>query len=265
MFNVSGVAAIARLKAGIFREGVSAVLAEQSAIVSGVLREEAREIGAEVFEARKDWRGKWEGQAFLYAGEKLKVRAPWLGLRGRHQSDNAGAACAALEALGDPRITTEAMSAGLREATWPARLQRLQDGPLTRGFDGEIWIDAAHNPGGAQVLAEAVGGTKGGRTAIVIACQAAKDVEGILSQLIPVCDDLFACPLPDSGGQEGGPGAPPEHIVQIARTLGTDARAALSFEHAIRAAKSSRADRIFVCGSIYLCGAVLRANAEDVR
>ena len=55
MFGVSGVAAIARLKAGIFREGVPAIIAEQPAIALGVLREEARTAAAPVLEAGDDW------------------------------------------------------------------------------------------------------------------------------------------------------------------------------------------------------------------
>lgn len=268
MFSISGVAAIARLKAGIFRDRVPAVLAEQPAIASGVLREEARVVGAEVVEAKKDWRAKWEGQAFSYSGKRLKVRAPWLGLRGRHQAQNAGAACAALEARGDPRITEEAMAVGLREAVWPARLQRLKDGPLTRGFEGEIWIDAAHNPGGAGALAEAIKAARpegGDHVSLVLACQAAKDVEGVLGELLPAVDDMIACPLPDSGGQEGGPGAEPEHIAQIARSLGAHAMTAGSFLDAVALAKAGGADRVFIAGSVYLCGAALRSNAERVE
>jgi dihydrofolate synthase/folylpolyglutamate synthase len=105
MFGISGVAAIARLKAGIFREGVPAVIADQPAIALGVLREEARTAAAHVLESGDDWRARWEGDAFVYEGRRLTVRSPWLGLRGRHQAQNAGAACAALEALGDPQFT----------------------------------------------------------------------------------------------------------------------------------------------------------------
>ena len=56
MFGVSGVAAIARLKAGIFREGVPAIVAEQPAIALGVLREEARTMAAPMLYAGEDWR-----------------------------------------------------------------------------------------------------------------------------------------------------------------------------------------------------------------
>lgn len=271
MFNLSGVAAIARLKAGIFRSGVPAVLAEQPSIALGVLREEARLAGAAVFAARKDYRTKWDGQSFTYTGAALKLRAPWLGLRGRHQAQNAGAACAALEKLGDPRLLPDGVSAGLREAVWPARLQRLEPGPVTADSASEVWIDAAHNPGGADVLADAIGAMskssgaeESDRTAIVLACQAAKDVEGLLKPLAAVADRLIACPLPDSGGQEGGPGANPADIVQIAGLLGLQAMTAPDFASAVRMAQLSGADRIFICGSLYLCGAALRANGEIV-
>jgi dihydrofolate synthase/folylpolyglutamate synthase len=265
MFGVSGVAAIARLKAGIFREGVPAIIAEQPAIALGVLREEARTTAAPVLEAGDDWKAGWEGDAFIYEGRQLTIRAPWLGLRGRHQAQNAGAACATLEAIGDKRITAQAMAAGLRETTWPARLQRLKPGPLAG--DAAVWIDAAHNPGGAATLANAIRASKepGDRVAIVFAIQAVKDVEGVLGELLPVADELLVCALPDSGGQEGGPGAESKHVAGIAGTLGCKARIAEDLPDAVRLARASGADRIYICGSVYLCGAALAANDERVE
>lgn len=264
MFGVSGVAAIARLKAGIFRDGVPAIIAPQPAIALGVLREEARTAAASVLEAGDDWKARWEGDAFVYESRTLTVRAPWLGLRGRHQAQNAGAACATLEAIGDKRITPAAMAAGLREVSWPARLQRLKPGPLAG--DAAVWIDAAHNPGGAATLAAAMRASRqeGERAALVFACQAVKDVEGALGELLPVADELVICPLPDSGGQEGGPGAEPRHVAGIAATLGGKARIAASLEEAVRMARESGAERIYICGSVYLCGAALAANGESV-
>lgn len=267
MFGVAGVAAIARLKAGIFRESVPAIIAEQPAIALGVLREEARAAAARIVEAGDDWTTAWEGEAFTYQSKKLTVRTPWLGLRGRHQTQNAGAACATLEAIADRlgagRITPQAMSAGLREATWPARLQRLKPGPLTG--DSAIWVDAAHNPGGAATLAAAIRASKeqGDNVAIIFACQAVKDARGVLAELAPVADQLILCPLPDSGGQEGGPGADPAHLVTIARTLRANATTADSFITAIAQARAAGATHTYICGSIYLCGAAMSENNES--
>ena len=60
----------------------------------------------------------------------------------------------------------------------------------------------------------------GERVAVVFAMQAVKDVEGVLAELAPVADVFVTCPLPDSGGQEGGPGADPRHVAGIIATLG---------------------------------------------
>lgn len=267
LFAVSGVAAIARLKAGIFREGVPAVLAEQPAIALGVLREEARLAGAPVTEAGEDWTEGWDGEAFVYEGKRLKLRAPWLGLPGRHQAQNAAAACAALEAIGTLRVTPEEMAAGLREATWPARLQRLKPGPLTGSTGASVIVDAAHNPGGAAVLADAIRLERpegGDRVALVIAMQAVKDMEGVLTELVPVVDEVIACPLPDSGGQEGGPGADPHQIAGVAASLGAQSAVAAGLSEGVELARRRGADRIFIAGSVYLCGAALKANGERI-
>lgn len=264
MLGVEGVAAITRLKSGIFREGVPAIIAEQPAIAMAVLREETRAIAAPMLCASEDWRAEWEGDAFVYSGAALQVRAPWLGLPGRHQAQNAGAACAVIEHLGDARITTAAMSAGLRETTWPARLQRLKPGPLAG--EGAVWVDAAHNPGGAAVLASAIraGHDEGGRVAVVIAIQAVKDIEAVLAELRPVTDLFVACPLPDSGGQEGGPGADPRDVAMIVEKLGGVAAMAGSLREAVEIARG-RASRVYVAGSVYLCGAALALNGERIE
>lgn len=263
MFGVSGVAAIARLKAGIFRDGSPAIIADQPALPLGVLREEARLAGAPVLHAGEAWRCGWEGGAFVYAGQRLNVRAPWLGLLGEHQALNAGAACAALEVLNDRRITADAMAVGLRECTWPGRLQQLKPGPLAG--QGAVWIDAAHNQGGAAVLARAIraGREDGECVAVVLATQAAKDVAAVLGELKDEVDLLVACPLPDSGGQEGGAGADPRDVAETAKALGMRAVIAADLMEAVRVAREA-ADRIYIAGSVYLCGAALSLNGELV-
>jgi dihydrofolate synthase/folylpolyglutamate synthase len=264
MFGVSGVAAIARLKAGIFRNGSPVIIAEQPALPLGVLREEARLAGAPVLYAGEDWRCGWDGGAFVYAGQKLHVRAPWLGLPGAHQAHNAGAACAAIEALGDRRITQAAMAAGLRECIWPGRLQQLKPGPLAG--TSAVWIDAAHNPGGATVLARAIraGREAGERVAVVVAMQAVKDVAAVLGELKDEADLFVACPLPDSGGQEGGAGADPRDVAEAVRAQGGRVAIAGDLTDAVRVAREA-ANRVYIAGSVYLCGAALALNGEQVE
>ncbi len=274
MFGVSGEAAIARLKAGILRDDRPAVIAEQNAIAQAVLLEEARWRGAKPFAAGRNWSARWDGDAFVYEGETLNARAPWLGIAGRVQAQNAGTACAVVEQLADPRFTDQAIAAGLRGAFWPARMQALGEGPLTAGFEGVIRIDAAHNEAGARELAKAIkadrlaveaAGDAPPHTAVIMAMQESKDAGAILEALKDAADDLIASRLPDSGGQEGGPGANPAHIAAAAGALGMHAMPAGDVTDAIALARAGGADRIWICGSVYLCGAVLKANDETIR
>lgn len=272
MFGVSGEAAIARLKAGILRDGRPAVIAEQNAIAQAVLLEEARWRGAKPYAAGRNWTARWDGDAFVYEGERLSARAPWLGVAGRVQSQNAGAACAVAEQLEDDRITPEAMAAGLRGASWPARMQRLGEGPLTKGFQGVIRIDAAHNEAGARALAEAIGadrksgpGDAPPHVSAIVAMQESKDASAMLEAVAKDADDVIACALPPSGGQEGGPGANPAHIVAAAEALGLHAMPAGDIRQAVNLARAAGAERIWIFGSVYLCGATLAANGEQVE
>jgi dihydrofolate synthase / folylpolyglutamate synthase len=266
LFGVEGVAAIAQLKSGIFRTGVPAVLTRQPPEAMSMLRQHADAIAAKLFVEDEGWRAGMRDGVFCYGGGFV-LAAPCLSLPGAHQISNAGVACAALDALADPRITPEAMVVGLANARWPARLQKLQDGPLVSGFGSEIWVDAAHNPGGAHALSDAIRNARNGeqaRIALIFACQAAKDAVSVLTALAPAVDMMFACPLPDSGGQEGGMAADPHALVGIARDLGVVAETAPVFTAAIAAAKERGATRIYLCGSLYLCGAALAANAETI-
>jgi len=262
MFGVTGIAAIAKLKSGILRTGVPAIIADQPAEALDVVRAIAADTNSPLSLSGKEWRAGWRDGAFVYEGRQA-LRAPELGLSGAHQSLNAGAACAAIEALADPRITPAAMVAGLAVASWPARLQKLKAGPLTDGFAGTIWVDAAHNPGGAAVLAEAIN-ERADPAVLIFACQAVKDVASVLRELRSAVSHLIACPLPDSGGQEGGAGADPLAIADAARAAGIQASVATSLQAAVAAAKASQTTRIYISGSLYLCGAALAANHERV-
>ena len=70
-----------------------------------------------------------------------------LGLRGRHQAENAASAIEAAEILNEIgfAVPREAIIRGLREVNWPGRLEFIEDRP-------SLLLDGAHNPAGAQAL-----------------------------------------------------------------------------------------------------------------
>ena len=73
-----------------------------------------------------------------------KVR---LGLRGRHQAENAASAIETAEVLDQSGfgISREAIVKGLRDVSWAGRLELIEDRPA-------LLLDGAHNPSGAQAL-----------------------------------------------------------------------------------------------------------------
>lgn len=84
---------------------------------------------------------------FDYESSQTKYVHMTLGLRGRHQCDNAAIAIETAEILNESgfAIPREAVIRGLRDASWPGRLEIIEDRPA-------VLLDGAHNPAGARSL-----------------------------------------------------------------------------------------------------------------
>src|SRR5436190_17280407 len=107
-----------------------------------------------------------------------------IGLRGRHQAENAAIADAVLDALEAAGIATTpdaARRAGYATAVWPGRLE------LVRANGHDILLDGAHNPAGAATLAAALDDLRpyleAGHLTLVTATMADKDVDGLIEAL----------------------------------------------------------------------------------
>jgi dihydrofolate synthase/folylpolyglutamate synthase len=262
MFGVQGVAAIAKVKAGIFRPGAPAVFARQDRHVSDVLREEALRVGMTPFVWSEDWSATLTDDVFSYAGRRLAIRDVPLGLPGDHQAMNAGLACAVADIAFPERIAGAGIAAGLRDVRWPARLQRLGPGPLNPDGTRTIYVDGAHNPGGVEALSRFIarhGRATPGRRAIIFAVQAAKASEAMLPELASVADMVIVCPLPDTGGQEAGPGASPDDLMPLIPS-GPARYQRPDLASSLEAAWADGASEAYICGSLHLCAAALRLN-----
>jgi dihydrofolate synthase/folylpolyglutamate synthase len=113
----------------------------------------------------------------------------FLPLHGEHQAHNAVVALAAVEAFfgagADRQLDIDAVRAGFSAVASPGRLERLRSAPT-------VFADAAHNPAGAAALAQALTEEFDFRLLIgVISVMADKDVDGILSALEPVFDQVI--------------------------------------------------------------------------
>ena len=108
----------------------------------------------------------------------------FLPLHGEHQAHNAAMALAAVEAFfgagPDRQLDVDAVRAGFAAAVSPGRLERMRGSPA-------VFIDAAHNPAGAQALATALTEEFEFRFLVgVLGVLEGKDVGGMLVALEPV-------------------------------------------------------------------------------
>lgn len=241
-FLGTDLAKIAGEKAGIIKPGLPVVSAIQARVCGDVIRQTADSMNAPLT---------------ALSIEDIEKVPEQVALPGTHQRYNAALAGLAMRTLSSPKVSEEAIWTGAQSAVWPARMQRLAEGPLTALVgDTELWLDGGHNPHAATAIADLLR-EMGGRTVLVSAMIASKDHGGFFHAFKSVVDEVHT--LPNAPGHAG---AEPEALASTARRYLPEARAHDSLEAALKAAAASRPDRILIGGSLYLAGEVLAKNEE---
>jgi dihydrofolate synthase/folylpolyglutamate synthase len=253
------IAKIAFEKAGILKPGVPAVIARQHADALLTIESRAAEVGAPLLRCGVEW-DAWSanGRLAVQTADRF-LDLPPPALEGPHQVDNAGLAAMAMLAWDNPRIDEHALSRGVASAVWPARMQRLVEGPLAemaRAAGAELWLDGGHNPHGARALAATLAGLqRRSPRPVVLVCGVleTKDAAGFLAPLAPHADCLVAAPVSSAAGRA------PAAMAELARAAGFRSEAATTLADAVRRACELTATppRILICGSLYLAGDAL--------
>jgi dihydrofolate synthase / folylpolyglutamate synthase len=254
---------IAGEKAAIIKRKKPVVCAEQSPDAMAVIEAQANRMRAPMHAAGQQWHVGVERGRLVYQDERglMDLAAPKL--FGRHQFDNAGLAIATLRAIDAFKIGLPAFEAGIVNAEWPARMQRLVSGALVeQGPPGcEIWLDGGHNAEGGRVAAAALGDLEErvSRPLVVIAgMMANKDAGAFLANFAGLTRHIMAVPIPSRGHA-----MPPDRLADAARVLGMRVENAPSVEAALQALSRLAYEvppRILITGSLYLAGHVLAVN-----
>ncbi len=258
-----GIEQIAREKAGILKKNVPCLVARQERKAAAVIAGEAEKIGAPLIHEGKDWYIRKTGKAMVYESAGVARPLPLPGLAGGHQMRNAGIAIAAADQLSKliPGVTVAnaAIRLGLKTVCWPARLQRLENGPLAgmlpEGW--ELWLDGGHNPAAAKALAAHARSWRDKPLYLVFAMMRGKDPEAFLKPFEAKLAGLRAVVIPGQGGAY-----PAQDLVEAARAWRMAAAAAENVAAAISdiVGGASGPARILICGSLYLAGGVLGKN-----
>jgi dihydrofolate synthase/folylpolyglutamate synthase len=217
--------AIAGEKAGIIKPHVPVVSAKQEAAAENVIRARASECEAPL----------------EFVTEPYAANA--IALAGTHQRQNAVLAIAALRA-GTIEVSEDAIGRGLAQIDWPARFQR---------WDERTIIDGAHNPAGAQVLAQTWREQfPNERATIILAVLREKDVTGICRALAPITERFL---LPTIRSERAfAPNELVPHLSAITPSLPYSITPSLP--GAIESARAAR-ERILITGSLHFAGEAL--------
>ena len=176
---------IAYEKAGIIKPGGFLISAAQPVDAAQVLLEKAKEVQAPFrfegvefgVESRQVAVG---GQVVAIRGIAGRYPELMVPLHGAHQAENAAVAIAALEAFlggGEKELDAEVLQEAFATVTSPGRLEVVRTAPT-------IIVDAAHNPEGIRVSAEAIEEAFSfSKIVVVVGVLKEKDAEEILRQL----------------------------------------------------------------------------------
>lgn len=261
------VESIAAEKAGIIKLRAPVVVGAQPPEALAVIERVAARKFAPLFVRGQQWHVQEEGGRLVYADEDGLLDLPRPRLVGPHQIDNAGLAVATLRAVKLPAAHDAGLlQAGILRADWPARLQRLVNGPLVaRAPAGvEVWLDGGHNAAGGAALAHALCELEERYSrplVLVLGMLGTKDVTGFLAPFSGLVREAIAVPVP---GEHAG--LKPEDVAAAAAGLGIPASVARDVGSALE--RIGRAavvppPRVLITGSLYLAGAVLAANGAE--
>lgn len=177
-------------KAAIIRPGTRVVVAPQQSDALSAILKRCDETGVKpllngcqstIEEVSRDGRFK-----VTFETAKARYAAAWLGLRGRHQIENAALAIQLAEILADKKfeIPRSAIVEGIERASHHGRLELI-------GSQPKFLLDGAHNPAGARTLRSFLDEFAPRPLTIIFGTMRDKRIEEFAEILFPIADELI--------------------------------------------------------------------------
>jgi len=253
---------IAAEKAGIAKAGAPLVTMDYPAGLANRIGEAAAQAGALWLPKGDGWDAAVYQNRLHYRDADGKLDLPLPRLAGAHQAMNAGLAVAMLRHQDAIAIPPAALRAAMGWADWPARLQKLGEGPLVEQLPrgSELWLDGGHNPAAARAVADFFRGhVPAGRPFhIILGLLENKDPAGILKPFSGRTATVHAVPVPGHAHHR------PTALAAVARAAGLVGLSAADPVQALdwiaRQADRAAPPIVLIAGSLYLAGEMLALN-----
>lgn len=242
---------IAEAKAGIIKEGTTAVIYECSNSVKNVFIQKCKKIGAKAhfcdFSGLKNVVFDIKKTTFDYKEYNNLA----ISLVGSYQPKNAAVAIEAIEVLREKgyKITDEQVRLGLHNTCWQGRFEILGEHPV-------FVLDGAHNPHGMRATVESLKSHfNGKKITFVVGAMADKDVSGMMDMLIPLAERFIAVKPDNPRAMEAAA------LAKLITDSGGAAESESTVENGVKKALSHAGkDGIVAClGSLYFSGEIRKA------
>jgi dihydrofolate synthase/folylpolyglutamate synthase len=183
---------VAREKAGVIKKNTQFVTTVRDAAALREIKKEIKEAKVVASFIGRDFRVKKEkGSGRLsYESAGFSLSKFALGLSGGYQLENAAAAIRTIELLSGLGFSVgrAALRRGLARVVWPGRFDLRRT--VERGV--RVVFDCAHNEAGARALRAALEVvTPISRVTFVVGVMKDKDIDAILSELLPRCASVI--------------------------------------------------------------------------
>lgn len=248
---------IAREKAGIFKNGVPAIVVPQRPEVIAAFREQATAVGSPLSILKEDVDFSYRVESTPELGPHVRVSLTTtqsnyehlpVPLRGEHQAFNCGLVLAILD-----RLKGRGFSVGEREVALGLERTRAEGRMEIVCRSPRVMVDGAHNPESIQALVRAIGAhVRYDSMVMVFGCAADKDVDGMLERIALGADKVVFTRA------QANPRAvnPRELHRRFVESSGKMAEHAETVPEALRLAARAvgRDDLIVATGSFYIAG-----------
>jgi len=245
------LAEIAAEKAAIIGNGSQVVVGPQPSEALSVILAKCEQ--EDVVPAYDTWRSKVEdvtndGQFRVTINTQVDTyEGLWLGLRGKHQIENAAVAIQLAEKLRAVgfSISRKAIMAGVSNVQHAGRLELIQS-------KLPVLLDGAHNAGGSSALRDHLELFAERPLTIVFGCMQDKQAEEVLGPLLLVADRLVLTPINNPRALS----VDQLHAIAKQTFSAEHIKLASSSREALEIAATTGSGLICVTGSLYLVGEV---------
>lgn len=189
---------IAAEKAGIIKKATPCAISNQLEEVLDVLIAKCQQQQAPAICYGYDFGIEKTNNGFNFLSKQRQITLPNPALPGDHQLLNAATVIASLSLAQDKfNFSDQHFCKGLQEAKWPARIQKVPQSSYTKILDtgAQIWIDGAHNPHGAKVLANWIRDELKAPVKLIIGITKNRDVYSFLSEFAGIYEEIAAVPV----------------------------------------------------------------------